>query len=155
MTDSMRFFSALGKKYLQVDRVCLVQDGEQDKYQQLRILTTIYANAYFAFLALQGQGASHGLRGTGNGYQPRNVRRSALDYPKSGQFQQYRPSNPLNDSTLATRGWKFQELLFARIYLVVGVGWKCSCGSFREEIQTQEGAKQTTYYGRRLSGSEQ
>jgi hypothetical protein len=59
--DAMKLVSALGERYMWVDRLCIIQDDEVMKASQLRIMGAIYARAYFTIVAAQGRNDIHPL----------------------------------------------------------------------------------------------
>ncbi|RTE84462.1 hypothetical protein BHE90_001073 [Fusarium euwallaceae] len=113
--DAIRVALALGYEYLWVDRYCVMQTGnEAIKMEQLRHMHTVYANAEVTLVAAAGKDPSSGLPGA-----PGDSRR--FQQPSavvSGHALVCIPPDPTHHirsaSTWATRGWTFQEGLFAR-----------------------------------------
>ena len=79
--DSMRLVRSLNERYLWVDRLCIVQDDLERKPKQIQAMGAIYAYSYCTILATDGQDSHYGLRGIGNGSQPRSCTQKILEFP--------------------------------------------------------------------------
>lgn len=111
--DAMRFTKLMGVRYLWVDRYCIVQDDDQDKHSQLRAMGSIYYHAHFTIIAGEGN-ITHGLRGLSGTSKSLKLRTCPRLCPelKASVGVTY---DPVTETTLwSTRGWTFQEQLFAR-----------------------------------------
>ncbi|KAI4143281.1 MAG: hypothetical protein L6R39_004640 [Caloplaca ligustica] len=65
ISDAIQLVKSIGERYLWVDSLCIVQDDEDDKKQQLSIMDSIYANAELVVVAAAGGNADIGLPGIG------------------------------------------------------------------------------------------
>lgn len=63
ITDSMKLVSLLGERYLWVDAVCIVQDDENAKAEQIAKMDLVYAGALLTIVAASGDTAAAGLPG--------------------------------------------------------------------------------------------
>jgi hypothetical protein len=69
--DTVRLARALECKYVWVDSLCIVQDDEENKKEQLNALAAIYAAAYLTVVADTGFDANGGSISLGYGSKPR------------------------------------------------------------------------------------
>lgn len=124
ITQAMAFTTLMGLRYLWVDRFCIVQDDQADKHTQLRSMGSIYLHAQFVIIATEGDGSS-GLR-------DQNL--AMFDLGKKRHFEGISKFEGLElaanenirakmaiiyepvtaDTRWSTRGWTFQEQMFAR-----------------------------------------
>jgi len=121
INDTIELAKRLGERYLWIDRLCIVQDGEM-KHDEVQRMDSIYTGAYFTVIAA----ASSGLHGNPelrvqppqpSGYQDRTE--SVFPDHFYGQ---------LLKSKWATRGWTFQEQILSRrsiIFIDGDVFWDC------------------------------
>lgn len=136
--DTMKLVADLGERYLWVDSVCIIQDDESNKLNQLPLMGSIYSNAVLVIVAAAGDNAHHGL--PGKGY-PRNVsqRREIVE------DIELITGGPELDKTLRRsvwnqRGWTFQEAVLARRLLVITefrAYWHCRSVSRCEDWPTE------------------
>lgn len=75
---SMAIFRMLGKRYLWVDALCIVQDDEQLMESQLNIMHRIYACASFTITVAVETSASYGLRGFKDITAPMKIRQDPI-----------------------------------------------------------------------------
>lgn len=59
--DALVLVKDIGKKYLWVDSVCINQSNEEQKAQQIGIMSAIYQGAYATIIAFSGTSADSGL----------------------------------------------------------------------------------------------
>jgi len=52
--DAIHVTSAIGYKYLWVDSLCIVQDDEKDRHNQINMMDEIYSNAALTLAAGSG-----------------------------------------------------------------------------------------------------
>ncbi|KAK5652244.1 hypothetical protein OQA88_10741 [Cercophora sp. LCS_1] len=135
ISDAVAFVRSLGERYLWVDALCIVQDDEVTKQQNIQQMDKVYSRAFATIIVLSGSDADSGLPGARPGTRTALTLEEisisdrsedlALD-PFSEEVEQVRiaPSpSPLSvvldTSVWNTRGWTFQErLLSARcIYI--------------------------------------
>ncbi|KXX79348.1 Heterokaryon incompatibility protein 6, OR allele [Madurella mycetomatis] len=63
--DAMQVCRNIGVRYLWVDALCIVQDDEQDKSDQIGLMDEIYGHALAVLIVAAGDGAEHGIPGMG------------------------------------------------------------------------------------------
>lgn len=143
--DSMGIVQLLEERYLWVDTLCIVQDDELHKYVELAKMAAIFANASITILAVQGENANSGLRGFREVSQPRHIEQIIHWLGNDVQVAQY----PLQvdggkielatcKSVWKTRGWTYQEHLFARRKLIFdgdSLRWECAVSTWREHTE--------------------
>lgn len=129
--DTMRLVKLLGIKYLWVDCLCIVQDDAELKHAQIQEMGAIYARAYVTIVAANGWNSNHGLRGIRNVTEPRQLSR----YTEDNFYESLQP----HSSIWYSRGWTFQEMIFARrkimFHYQVAV-WECQCATWHEATKT-------------------
>ncbi|KAL9627852.1 MAG: hypothetical protein Q9204_006288, partial [Flavoplaca sp. TL-2023a] len=151
ISDAIQLVKTIGKRYLWVDSMCIVQDDDNDKKEQLTIMGSIYdndkkeqltimgsiyANAEFVLVAAAGGDANAGLPGIG--HTPRGIsgRSEEID---GAEFMtaQAAVQQVLDTSVWKSRGWTFQEVILSRRALVFTknlVYWGCQQATWREDI---------------------
>ena len=129
--DTMRLVELLDIKYLWVDCLCIVQDDAELKHAQIQEMGSVYARAYVTIIAANGWDANHGLRGICNVTEPRHLSR----YVEDNFYESLQPYS----SIWYSRGWTFQEMVFARrkimFHYQVAV-WECQCVTWHEATKT-------------------
>jgi hypothetical protein len=145
--DAMGVVKLLGKRYLWVDTLCIVQDDASGKHKELVRMGAIYANASITIMAVQGEHANSGLRGFRGISEPRKLRQvvhvladevRAIQYPIEPKHYEL----AYEHSVYATRGWTYQEHLLSRRKLIFdgdSVRWECPAAIWREHVEFAPG----------------
>jgi hypothetical protein len=131
--DAMYLVRNLHERYLWVDSLCVMQDASaEDMKKILQAMARIYASAEFTIVAAGGSDADHGLRGIGGPSQSRTPD-GVMYHPFD---LEYRTGFPVG-SVWASRGWTFQESIFARRLLIFGTltSWICGRCEWQEELR--------------------
>ena len=136
ISDAIQLMLHIGKRYLWVDSLCIQQDDENDKKQQLAIMDNIYTNAEFVVVAAAGGDANAGLPGTGS--TPRRITQT-VEKINGVEFitTQTSVQQALERTVWNTRGWTFQELILSQRVLIFTeslVYWCCQLGTWREDM---------------------
>ncbi|KAK0670012.1 heterokaryon incompatibility protein-domain-containing protein [Cercophora samala] len=155
ITHAMAVAGMAGEKYLWVDALCIVQDDEEQKHQDVQNMSGIYANASFTIIARSGTHANSGLRGLFGISEPRKTQQRVWHLGASSAVinTDYRDwkeeedevalqspgGHPGPGGSWETRGWTFQEELFSRRQLVLckddPARWSCMSDGWREDIR--------------------
>lgn len=114
--DSLELTSALGLRYLWVDRFCIIQDDDS-KHRQLTAMASVYVNAYFTIVAVGD--ANIGLTGL-YPERPREGPYQRFDFSPSCTIYELNPRKFVryNKARYFTRGWTFQEWNLSRRRLI-------------------------------------
>ena len=127
--DTLRLVDLLEIKYLWVDSLCIVQDEEDSKQAEMQRMSAIFDHASITIVAANGWDANHGLRGIQGVNDSRNLTRHHSN-------DQNETLIPIDHSIHFSRGWTFQEMMFARRRLIFhykSVYWFC-----RSKILTED-----------------
>jgi hypothetical protein len=137
--DAIRITSLLGERYLWVDSLCIVQDDEDSRQDQLNQMCAIYAHASITLIAADGENNQYGLRGLEGISKPRRLKQEVVTFGGGERCVEH--IFPLDCSSSALyyqRGWTFQERIFSkrRLYFEKrSVRWECSCSSWYEDLE--------------------
>jgi hypothetical protein len=63
LLDSILLVEQLGERFLWIDRLCIMQDDEETKLQEINGMGRVYGNAFLAIIAATGDNAEAGLQG--------------------------------------------------------------------------------------------
>ena len=139
----------LSMRYLWVDSLCVIQDDEILKQDQLRQMGGIYINASVTIVAADGTDANYGLRGVREVRDPlpRYLHQVCEPFGQA-KFVERFYSESVRDSTHSIQGyrsrsWTFQEYIFSARRLVFeydAVHWDCSCSTWFEDIDHSKDA---------------
>ncbi|OHE95851.1 hypothetical protein CORC01_08848 [Colletotrichum orchidophilum] len=137
--DAIALCRDLGEGYLWVDRLCIIQDDERSKPDQIDGMDRIYQSASFSILAALNDRRGNGFPGyAGN---PRRPRASLWCPPWNRNVGKGIDPNGLQtivDASLWNRrGWTFQERLLSRRSIFITeyqVLFQCCRGHAAEEL---------------------
>ncbi|KAL8685313.1 MAG: hypothetical protein Q9218_007845 [Villophora microphyllina] len=142
--DAFAITKHLGKRYLWVDALCIVQDNMEHLRFELDRMHRIYACATFTIIAADGTNSSHGLRGFRHITSPRELRQRPFQLDACEQIihpvgQSHMGYTWENEIPLIyyDRAWTFQEMLFSKRRLIFQdniVRWHCQTCDWREDI---------------------
>ncbi|TIC90589.1 hypothetical protein CH35J_011723 [Colletotrichum higginsianum] len=139
ISDTISLCRDLGERYLWVDRLCIVQDDEYSKPNQIDGMDRIYQSASFSIMAALDDRQGHGFPGyAGN---PRRARASLWGPARSRNVGRGIDPNGMQtvvDASLWNRrGWTFQERLLSKRRLFITeyqVLFECCRGQAAEEL---------------------
>ncbi|OCL12173.1 hypothetical protein AOQ84DRAFT_285710, partial [Glonium stellatum] len=115
--DSIELCRGIGKRYLWVDSLCILQDDLDEKHGSLTHMSTVYESAVLTIIAASGSNADAGLPGVRHGTRNsiQHFERidglnlaSTLEFPNLCAEESYKNSN----------GWKLQESALSKRFLV-------------------------------------
>ncbi|KAM7182869.1 Heterokaryon incompatibility protein (HET) domain containing protein [Rhypophila sp. PSN 637] len=117
VADVMSMTRRLGFRYLWIDRYCIPHDDAQQRHDQVHSMDSIYAGSTLTLIAAAGNWPEDGLAGVDGSPRRRQlrlqVREHILTYLRDFKSE-------FDASTWKSRGWTFQEGLFAKRRLVFG-----------------------------------
>lgn len=124
------------KRCLWVDTLCIIQDDERDKQQQLPIMDAIYSCADIIIIAATGSDVHPGIPGAGN------TRRRIIQGNETINGISFVTTPPevqqvLDSTKWSRRGWTYQDAILARRALIFTdslVYWNCRTAVWREDI---------------------
>jgi len=157
--DAIYLTSLLGIQYIWVDALCIVQDDDSDKSQQIGNMSTIYANALLTIIAAGGVNADAGLPGVRAPRLPiqREVLVKCHDQGDCPSIKLLTTLNPkpasfdyvLDKTIWATRGWTLQERAVSNRALIFTdneVLWACKKTCWREETFLETSLVRTSWF---------
>jgi hypothetical protein len=130
--DTICLVDQLGIPYLWVDSLCIVQDDNESKHDQIQAMAGIYANSYVTIIAGNGWDANHGLRGIQGVTEPRHLS-SFLKTDFEENLQPY-------SGIWYSRGWTLQEMIFSprKIMFQYQLAiWECNSNAWHESSLTE------------------
>ncbi|GAP91509.1 putative heterokaryon incompatibility protein [Rosellinia necatrix] len=142
--DAMGVTRQLGETYLWVDRLCIVQDDDDDLHDALRQMHLIFSGSALNIIAEAGRGADHGIRGVRGVSRPRSVAQTRVrlggetlvSLEGEAAARRWRPPS---EHDYHRRMWTFQEYLFSRRRLVFGgagtAAWECGRARWVEHLR--------------------
>ncbi|KJZ72171.1 hypothetical protein HIM_08436 [Hirsutella minnesotensis 3608] len=116
--DAIWLAKKLGLRYIWVDKLCILQDDEQDWIEHVQNMAHVFANAHLTIVAAHGN-ADTGLVALDPRRPPRAPRAVVKDHEQL-----------LLASKWMTRAWTLQERLYSRraVYIFEDtVNWECHC----------------------------
>ncbi|KAF2705715.1 HET-domain-containing protein, partial [Pleomassaria siparia CBS 279.74] len=142
--DAMQMCLNLGKRYLWVDRLCIMQDNIEDRESQIKGMATIFSRAAFTIVAAYGNGMDTSLPGV-------QARAFSTDCDDLGDLH-IRTCLPTFDDTVresvwATRGWTYQEALLSPKKLYISSAqafWVCQSGMIPEDLIPDDSIERIT-----------
>ena len=149
--DAVTITERLGFRYLWVDALCIIQDDDQDKDNQLPFMNAVYDRATLTIAAACGKHCAEGIAG---------VSRSRL-FPQAREvisnelFAAVMPSFPHMNRTDGlcwnTRGWSLQEKLFSRrllLFTEFQVYFRCANAIWQEDTRLEYPRLSTNFHRR-------
>lgn len=111
--DAMAFVARLNQRYLWVDSLCIVQDDQAEKHDQIGFMHEIYTAAYATIVQHSGCDADAGLPGVREGSRSLIATKTHVGNHILMAKANYATPNVLRSSVHSTRGWTLQEVLLS------------------------------------------
>lgn len=135
--DALQACLALGSKYLWVDRLCIIQDDNENKNIQIEAMGTIFASAKLVLIAADAENMHSGI----SGISKLRLHASQAAMNSSGTGLQ-RVLTEMGNSAMRTpwwfsRAWTYQEAILARRkvwFTPVQAHFECQIGTFTEDL---------------------
>lgn len=134
--DAMFVVAMMGKKYLWVDSLCIVQDDKEELNHNIHYMDRIYLSAELTIIAAGGDDANAGLQGLYPG--SRNLELVTGTIETIAVAKRDTVSCDLARTTWGKRAWTYQEYQFSDRSLIFTnqrVYYECRSGFARESTQ--------------------
>jgi hypothetical protein len=115
--DALYVCNASGERYLCVDSLCIIQDSESDKHNQMIHMDYVYTNALLTLVDAAGSNANSGLAGVRPGSRTAVQHIANIDDIALITTQHNLVQN-MTRSRWYTRGWTLQEQILSRRLVV-------------------------------------
>lgn len=128
--DAIEFTRKVGGRYLWVDRLCIVQDQDQHRYNAISLMHKIYRHAWAVIIAGSGANADAGL--------PRIRPNDREAGPSIDSRESTNLEETLAGTCYESRAWTYQERLLARrriIFFNNYVLFQCPTTTVRDDIR--------------------
>ncbi|KAH9884838.1 heterokaryon incompatibility protein-domain-containing protein [Xylariomycetidae sp. FL2044] len=109
--DAILACEALGERYLWIDRLCILQDDEEDKMSQVHAMSSIYTGAKFVMINAFGSGIEDGIAGVSRA---RDAQVSTRVAGLNINVQLPALWDAVDPTTWNSRGWTYQEAILPR-----------------------------------------
>jgi hypothetical protein len=109
--DAMTLVAGLRETYLWVDTLCIVQDDDEGKQEQILQMAAIYSKAVLTIVAVAGSDANSGLPGI---HPTVRNKRSVEVAPGLQLVERTSLAEGFGKFTYNTRAWTFQERILSR-----------------------------------------
>lgn len=109
--DAIVVCEKLGERYIWIDRLCILQDDEEDKLSQVHAMTSIYSAAKFVLVDASSSSMNDGMAGISRS------RRAQINEKFCGLNinVQFPPLwDVVGPSTWNSRGWTYQEAILPK-----------------------------------------
>jgi hypothetical protein len=121
--DSIELVRQLGEHFLWVDTLCIEQENEKDKLQQMTQMDQIYGSAIFTIVAAAERDANAGLPGLRPKFRVQiqwkeDIGSWMLITSLSNSAHFRATKRIIEDSYWNNRGWTYQERLFSKRCLI-------------------------------------
>ena len=132
--DAMQVCRNIGVRFLWVDALCIVQDDDQDKCDQVRLMDEIYGRALAVLIVAAGDSAEHGIPGMGQQSRALINCETAV-HGKILMTSLASTTDSAKRSHWNTRAWTYQEYILGNRLLVFTetyVFFRCGQAIFRD-----------------------
>lgn len=147
IADAILLTSLVNEMYLWVDSLCILQDDEVEKRQQINVMDQIYARARFTIVAASGGDADAGLPGILGGSAPRKIEQKIVRISHRTSLIAAQPDfyevldKPMGQNKWNSRAWTFQERVLSRrtlIFVDNRVYFACQRVRWIEDVEAQK-----------------
>lgn len=144
VTDAIELCRAIGVRYLWVDALCIVQDDEKDKLNQVANMGTIYKNSTLTIIVASAEKVTNGFLGRRkhNEYTPHVELPIFVDEATTGTVylrQKHSGETYSAEEPYFQRGWTYQEMLLspqAVVFDSTQITLKCLTDYYRPIFKT-------------------
>lgn len=142
ITDAIDVCRAIGLRYLWVDALCITQDNDDEKQEEIANMGLIYKNSTMTIVAASAAKVSDGFFGNGKPQAPGVQLPFYIDETTTGTVY-LRMKNASQsytaDEPIFQRGWTYQELLLSPRAIVFDsnrINLKCLTDSYKPVSET-------------------
>lgn len=135
---AMHLTSAISERYLWADAICIPQDNEEVRKNELKMMGAIYANAVVTIIATDGD-SQDGLPGLEGASEPRQMKQCIIPFGSEeiilANHDSFDTSGRGND--YSNRAWTFQEYLMSKRRIIFKnneLHWHCQCSVWHENM---------------------
>jgi hypothetical protein len=112
ISDAMFVVESIGEKYLWVDSLCILEDGESEMKAMVHAMDSVYKNASLTIIAACGEDSNAGLPGLHPGSRTAKYVTGSVDGVHIVSIEN-NLTTILDNSTWGYRGWTYQEYEFS------------------------------------------
>lgn len=116
--DAMTLVSLLNERFLWVDSLCIVQDDEINKHEQVQSMNVVYGQAFLTIIAMSGKDANCPLPGVTFHSRPELFAVADIGYNRLIS-RPLKMNYQLQSSPYESRAWTYQERLLSRRCLIL------------------------------------
>lgn len=136
IVDAISVTKSLGYRYLWIDKLCIDQQNDTEKHQQIQQMDAIYEKAQLTIIAAAGDDENHGLPGV-TSERPLWPEKIPVGGDLGITWTPKDPHDAIRKSVWSTRGWTFQEAVLSRrrlVFLEDQVYFECNAMNCYESI---------------------
>ncbi|KAM3555751.1 hypothetical protein ARSEF4850_005842 [Beauveria asiatica] len=139
--DAVRVCANIGIRYLWVDSMCIVQDDLEHKMEQIKAMSSIFANAYLTIVALTSESAHSGLPRVSRGNSGSDLS-PFIHLPCQTIIKASQGAHGLAPvfhagTPWTKRAWTLQETVLSKRLLCLGslATWACGSAHWTEDLE--------------------
>lgn len=137
--DAIGFVREIGQEFLWVDALCIVQDDDKNKEEQILQMDRVYDNALLTIISAPSAEVDSSRYEGLPGYRPtcRQFQNTARIQGLELCTTMLNVEQAIETSPWNTRAWTFQEKLLSRrrlIFTDLQLYFQCMCGVFCEDV---------------------
>jgi len=131
--DAITVTRRLNIRYLWIDALCIIQDDQADKANEISVMGLVYKNATVTIAAASAKTVNHGFLGDRTPFKACRLPFFLSDTKYGIICVQNHQKYTVNIEPLESRAWAFQESLLSPRVLyfgTLGLMWKCQTDEF-------------------------
>ncbi|CCX15891.1 Similar to hypothetical protein SERLADRAFT_417313 [Serpula lacrymans var. lacrymans S7.9]; acc. no. EGO21914 [Pyronema omphalodes CBS 100304] len=141
--DAISLVASIGERYLWIDSMCIIQDDDSNKQEQIEQMDRVYGSALFTIVAAAGNSCHAGLPGISSDGRERF---QMIEYAQGLRLAVPLPtlSDSLESSYYNSRGWTYQERLLSQkafFFTLHQVYYQCDRDVWCEDLHAERLSK--------------